>query len=629
MNQGRIIAALYDTGVLTQGKILDAYYNIFINIIYNKKIRCEKEEKLIELFKDELKIDFPSSFVRYIMSIGKRKGEVSYRGREYKFNIQREKERVNEFDTKLFTIGRAYQAYANKNKQYVNTNTDEELKELVMEYIGYLNDGNSNNKDLFWWSKFVLSLQTEKPELFEFISTIRFSMAYADFLFYNNYDEKYEGLRILIDTPILLGLLGFDDEERVKTARLLVEKLNSKNSKLEIFNNNYEEMERIIDQAKKYAYSSSYDSTKANNACKSMHDTMRIKYVENVQLKIEEELKKYNIEICDFDYDTQEYKYYEDERKLYIMIENRYNESLKNNEPDYKNESIEIDVRNINKIYLMRQGNQSTSLKNCKAILISTNYALFAISKDYKCNSNYLPAVVTTDYIIAMLFASDIRDVKEYRTIKLIEICTEITKPSADVYKKFIDTVNKQEHEGNLTGEQAVLLKNRAFTDPIISELTDNNPDNIVDETPTEVYEKIINGRMRDYEVLKSEKERESKHHEKEIENLKSEIDIITSKNEIDIKILNEQINQNDRNNKSKNNLRIRSAESLATFVSLVLGGVLLGLVTFIINTYFSTDIKMTIGITVVGLIAEFVLFKVKLYKEIKKFIYKAFYIDE
>lgn len=629
MNQSKVIAALYDTGALTQGNILDAYYKIFINIIYNKNISYEKEDKLIEMFKEELKIDFPSSFVRYIMSIGMRNGEVRYRGREYSFNVQQEKKQINEFGLKLLEIGREYQVYANKHKKYINTNNDEELKELAIGYIGDLNDKNESNKDLYLWSKFVLSLQIEKPEMFEFISTIRFSMAYADFLFYNSYDEKYDELSILIDTPIMLGLLGFDDVERVKTARLLVEKLNSKKCKLEVFDNNYEEMERIIEQAKKYAYSSSYDSLKANNACKSMHDAMHIKDVEKVQLRIKEILKEYNISICDYNYDTKEYKYYEDEEQLYKMIEDKYKESSKNNEPDYKNESIEIDVKNINKIYLMRQGNKSTSLKNSKAVLITTNYTLFVVSKNYKCNSYYLPAVVTADYIIAMLFANDIRDVKEYRTTKLIEICTEIIKPPVDVYKKFIDIVNSKERDGSLTVEQVVILKNKAFTDPVIAELTDNNPDNIVDETPIEVYEKIINLRTRDYYVLESEKKKEKEQYELEVGNLHSKINTITNEKDNAINNLNIKIDKKNKEEENKNSSRIKVAEFWSTIISIVGGAIILGFGTFIINNYFSADKVMTIIITVILAIIEFVVFKVKVHGMIKKYIFRSFCIDE
>lgn len=629
MNKDKIIAALYDTGVLTQGNVLNAYYNIFINIVYNKNISFEKEDKLIKLFKDELKIDFPSSFVRYIMSIGKRNGEVSYQGREYKFNIQRGKKRTNEFDVKLLIIGRAYQAYANKNKQYINTNTDEELKELVMEYIGYLNDGNSNNKDLFWWSKFVLSLQTEKPELFEFISTIRFSMAFADFLFYNSYDEKYDGLKILIDTPIILGLLGFDDEERVKTARLLINKLNTKSSKLEVFNNNYEEMVRIIDQAKKYAYSSSYDSTKANNACKSMHDSMQLKDVESVQLKINEILGKLNISICDYNYDTKEYTYYEDERQLYKMIEEKYNESSKSNEPDFKNESIEIDAKNINKIYLMRQGNKSTSLKNCTAVLITTNYTLFVISKNYKCNSYYLPAVVTSDYIIAMLFANDIRDVKEYRTTKLIEICTDIVRPPVEVYKKFIDLVNHQKEEGVLTEEQVVVLKNKAFTDPVIAEVTDNNPDNILDETPREVYQKIINGRTRDYNILKAEKERDVKKHNEEVLDLNKKLENIENSKNYEIQELKKKNNEVEQRKREDNRVRVKNAEKVSNGICITLSLIVTGILTYIVNVNFSTNLIGTIIVLLFGGLVDYTLIKAILYMRIRKLFMGFMHAEE
>ena len=104
MNQ-KIISALFNLGVLGEGNILDAYYNIFINIIYNKNVQYKKELELISMFNVELNIEFPSSFVRYVLSRSRKSGEVKYCGGEYYFDIKRENKQRNKEKNGCLGVG--------------------------------------------------------------------------------------------------------------------------------------------------------------------------------------------------------------------------------------------------------------------------------------------------------------------------------------------------------------------------------------------------------------------------------------------------------------------------------------------------------------------------------------------
>lgn len=349
-------------------------------------------------------------------------------------------------------------------------------------------------------SKYIIHIQEYNSKYFKRIIDIAKGHAIAVLITFDsikNYTGNLNNIDIYVDAPIVFNLLGINGKSNLSLANELVIELKKNGAKLKIFEINNEEVVSTISDAIERLKTGNFELYKSSRVLRT---AIRESYSASaLQIKLNQLsdiYDKFNIQIIPSP-DLEDVKYEIDHKKLAEIIEDIYTQNGKKNLPFYKRTQIENDVETISYIYRIRENASIISLKNCKAVLLTSNESIAFASKHNEIhNSKVKPAIppCLTDIFLATILWSNYPSKSDNLNIKrLISECYANTELDNKLLQRFYSDIEKMYQEHRISDEQFYLLNSSNLTYKLLEQLTLNDIEEYTDRTPAEVVEETIN----------------------------------------------------------------------------------------------------------------------------------------
>lgn len=301
------------------------------------------------------------------------------------------------------------------------------------------------------------------------------------------------GIKIVLDTPIIFQLLGINIIDMRDVYCDMVEQINKLGGAVYVFNRSIEEVEQILRNAESMINSPYYDYAKASSALVYYKENGKSK--EDISfdcIMLRTTLKNMNIDILNIEYAEKDHQNNESEQEIFEEIIGVYND--KNNTHSLK-DTVMRDASSINDIFLCRKGIRPTTVFDCKAILVTTNYSLVYAAVKYNEKrynvKNIFPTCITDVFLGTALWLSDTIKLESMSFKRLMAQVYSIFQPKDDFWNCFLSKIQSLESKGELTEDQSILLRSVTVTGKLLLDTTYADLKNISEETVFQVFARL------------------------------------------------------------------------------------------------------------------------------------------
>lgn len=499
--------------------ILDSYIPLVCNILYLNASNNIQREDIKKSFNDVYGINIPLGAIESLLKRMIKSELVERKNGEWIPNQENISKIVNidksdELKDAFALTIKEIQEYSSKefNKTLNVVEIEEGLISFFKEYDLNLLFANNNNcesvlpnvkeskKIKYIVAKYIYNLQNESPAKYKTIIKLAKGYTIASLITYddiNNYVGNLNNVSIYLDAPIVFNLIGLNGDSNLLLSEELIDSLIKNGAKLKIFEINYGEVVKTIEDAIKRLNSKNYDITKSSRVLRTaIRDGLTSS---NLQIKlnqIDSLLKRHSIvreisptlEEKDFDYQI-------DEIKLTESIENLYKNGGNSRIPYHIIEKISRDVEAISNIFKIRKHIRATNLKSSKAILLTSNEQIAFAAKNYERNEwkykSSIPTCVTDIFLSTILWANYPEKNDNLNIRQLMSECYNIIELDNRILNKFYEDVNKMKEEKLINDEQYYLLSANYLAYSLLEQTTFNDIDEYTDKTPSEILEDL------------------------------------------------------------------------------------------------------------------------------------------
>lgn len=348
-------------------------------------------------------------------------------------------------------------------------------------------------------SKYILNLISLNDKKYDIILKIAKGYAIASLITYkdiSNYSGNLSKVDIYLDAPILYNVLGLNGDANILLTKELLNSLNENGGNLKVFNVHYSELINSLTDAVEKLRTKSYDISKSSRLIKTaVRENISSS---SIQLKINqlnEILSKYNIEIESPIFIYSEDKAFQiNENKLQSEIENLYN-SKNGSVPWYISNQIENDVQSIANIFKIRKATIASSLKNCKAILLTNNemiaYVAKRFEKDEWVYKSTIPVCLTDIFMSTILWANYPISNESLNIKRLMCECYYVTDLDNKIIRRYYEDIQKMHIDNTITDEQFHLLNASNLAYELLEKRTLNDIELYASSTPREILDEI------------------------------------------------------------------------------------------------------------------------------------------
>ena len=412
-----------------------------------------------------------------------------------------------------------------------------------------------NKKLEYIIGSFIEKSEKSNPEAFKKIVDISIGHALASTILYEDfsiYHGKFKDLNIYFDTPWLFDLLGVKGEGRQKMAKELLDIAKKENATRKVLDINEGEvltnldicLEDFVKGRHPEKASRTYKYCKLSNLTESdIRD-----YLARLENIFTEE---YELEIDTVPDYNDKAKFQVDENELYDIIVSTYNQQRiikiieemdavekehikeieknkaseieekedikkvekkeekctqkKPKEKERENNTIIRDVQSLSGIYRMREGATPRTLKDTKAIFVTTNASLALASRRFEMNhsgtKNSIPSCITDTFLGTLIWLNTPDIAEEITKKKLLADCYALTEPDQGLIKKYLAEVDKLKKRNKITEEQHLLLRTDQSAFNILTSKAYGDARQFTSDLPFEILEQINADMLRDTEV--------------------------------------------------------------------------------------------------------------------------------
>lgn len=498
--------AAFKAGYLGEN-ILNTYFPFFANILYEKHIEIVDEYVLQAEFEKKYSFKPTIPFIRQVLSIGLENKSIIKIKNNYNsdfFKLKQYTLNTDDFENNWNSLLHEFQKYSSSNK------TGYDLKNLENDIISYIENNDylivsqtelENTMPLpdsfeYTWIRFVKNLSENSSHLIDFIAAICASNIFKEALLYcGEANDTFNNLNVYLDSPMVFALLGMDSDERTKSYQILVKDMIKAGCNVQILDNNFSEIEGIVNRSATWANSTQYNISKATKVAKYLHDLEcsqeeMIEYCES----LEEKINDFGITIKKTEFDMQESSFQEDELKLFDMVKSRYDEQNMGIS-DEKVQSIETDVRSIILVYRQRQGRTSVKIQTCSHIMLTLNGVLANVSKNYESNQSlnagHIPACISADLFGALLWLNSPTSIINYHKHKLLADCYASLQPSKELLDKYASSLENAKSLGEIDEKKYLFMRTHSMVSDALMNVTKGDYARFTDRTYLDVYEEI------------------------------------------------------------------------------------------------------------------------------------------
>lgn len=410
------------------------------------------------------------------------------------------------------------QNYLHNNSRYSNI-TIEKSRELFLLFleqkglafvdgIDELKTVTSKDYDNYQVARFVMSEYAKKSIIFSHIEeVVRGFFVYKSIYFYSresvcSISMKLKNTSVYLDTSLLIEALGYDTKEGELAAKELLALISAGGGHAKTFIHLVDEVAGIL---------TAFARDKKNRASFRLQHLLDSNYDETNILRLrsalETNLQKIGITIAEpvshVDLSSDEYSPLQI-NDLSYQIQTSYKQ-------DFPNSRSDNDMLSVASIYHLRGRARSSSLDNCKAVMVTTNLGFVkAVSTFYKTSTTFdVDYVLNAIDLTAILWLSSWDKKSNLPSIVLLENAFAACQPTPDLINAFAETVEKLRGEGTLSDEEALLLRTQPAPRYDLLLSSQNDVGYVSDKTVLEIRKRyeayLVSGKDNEIASLQSE----------------------------------------------------------------------------------------------------------------------------
>jgi hypothetical protein len=528
---------------------IDNFIPFVAFLLFEKKYKAIDLDVFQKDFKDKYGLIIPRNALITIFNRARKKGVVKKENGEIYFNPEysgkvissNEKSNIERKFNKVISsiIEFARNEYdLIVNEQEVETGLLSFLRQHDLDILfatkdlSVLPQVKSTKKIKYLISSFSLYAAQKEPQLFEFLLDISVGHALSGTILYselNSFSGKLTNLNIYLDTPLILGLLGFNGEFKKASIEELINALNSDGANLFILETTRWEVDHILEDSHTRLESGNYELDKASRVLRFCHrEGVSASDLEQKILTLDDTLKEYKIKSASVPSHTDNIKYQIDEEELKKTIKKTYQNIIKDyNIDDYsKDKTIDRDVKVLSGIYRFRKGAKPKTIKDSKDIFITSNTALAFASRIFESRENgsnfTIPTCLTDVFLGTVIWLQSPQKIENLNTKRFIADCYSAIQPNTELITKYINEVEKLKAEKKITNDEYYLMRTHRASLNLLEKKTMSDPDALDGSSAREILDKIIYS-IKENEQKKYEEEHDN--HKKTQEQLKKIIE--------------------------------------------------------------------------------------------------------
>lgn len=494
---------------------LEAHMRLVLLLIYRKQYRTIEIPDLVDDFESEFGYKINYYAMRSILGIALSK---EYLTKKNYFGRYRPTSKIHEFasmEEEIIGSESKYAQLVSAFKEFVQRKgvnyDDKKASSIIIAYVdaqklehfsGHIEAQNADGKIDYLFGSFILSLKESKSPLLEYVTAIVTGSILADCLTFHENElttfHSLEEITIVFDAPPVFLMLGIDTAGRTQYYQSLLESTKQKGAKCAIFKHTYDEMAHIISSAAKWMENPEYDRAKSSETIEYFRNQGASRDdVEEYGYNLKQKITNLGIDIIDAEYSKDNFRFVIDEGAVYDAITKYYRETNPYFDEVLQRATIEIDVKSISKIHILRAGQRPVYIPDCNYIFVSSNCALCKIANEYYSKIDYknttIPCLMTDAFFGTYLWLSDPIQIVKMNQEQIISNAMLAFQPNTKVLHKLSATINKLRESGEITSEQCYALKGSRLVSEKLMEKTLGDPEAISDATPLEILQAIRN----------------------------------------------------------------------------------------------------------------------------------------
>lgn len=413
-------------------------------------------------------------------------------------------------------------------------------------------------------SKYLIEASEKDPEAVKLMVKLAKGHAISSLICLQDLNKMNGSLKdvsIYLDAPIIFNLLNLNGEANYHLAIELIQILQQNGAKFCIFEHNYNEVISTMTDARDRLATRNYDLRKSSRLLKMAHREGLSSI--QIDLKIQEFsdlLEKWKVEtkgIPDLLSGDREI----DVATLTEIIKDVYTNKGTRNLFCNELNMLDNDVDSITYIYRLRGNIACTSLKNSKALLLSSNRVISTASHDKRINylRHAIPACSTDIFLSTILWTNYPSSSDELNQKLLMSECYNGVELDDQLMLRFYDQLKQQQGSGTITEAQYLQATTSSIALDLLADRTMNDINAYTDRTTSEILEILEESHRSDMENLEARKD-------EELENVRAKAN---KQHESDTKIiegLRDNLSSHDKNIEKLSN----TIASIATCVIII-----------------------------------------------------------
>lgn len=353
-----------------------------------------------------------------------------------------------------------------------------------------------NQKIRYVISKYILKAKEANSPIFDVL--LKFAKGHmlvslVSLQDFSSYTGKLDDLHVYIDSPILYHLLKISDEGSFRLSTEMVERLHTLNAKLRIRDLHYNEFINSLKTAIKFLDSKIPDMNSANKAARfAIENNLSSSDLSLKLQQIDSILKRYGIVVVP---EQKAPARFTDISSidLYSKICAIYTCDGQYSLPAHKQEAVRRDVSTIVDIFRLRGNDAHTSLKTCKAILITLNRGITRAAKETGNEQvvTPIPPCLTNEILSAVLWANYPEKSSNINEELLVYECYRNIELKDSILNNFYRDIKEKYNAHAITEEQYLAATSSRLVIQMLKEETFNSEDLYTDDTAVEIAERI------------------------------------------------------------------------------------------------------------------------------------------
>ena len=356
-------------------------------------------------------------------------------------------------------------------------------------------ENNKKRKINYILSKFIIWSKENSPDSFQLVKNIAKGHALSALLSMkdiNNYVGKMSGVTIALDAPIIFNLLDLNEKVNFDMSSELLGILKKQGCTFIIFRQHYQEVVQTFNSTIHLLYTKDYSLDKASRLLKyAVRNKKSPNFLKSKLELLDSVFSKWNITISDAPLMPNKYTEI-DCAKLKELLTTRYKEY--NIEiDDNKNKTIDNDVDVISYIYRIRGNNPASNLKNCNALLVTTNTTLAFVSKHHALSNVFhsIPVCMTDAFLSTILWFCYPDSGSDINEKVLLSECYNNLTLSDEILHRFYSEVRDLNASTPISEEIMLNINTSRMVQELLEEKTFNDFSLYSDKTTAEILQEI------------------------------------------------------------------------------------------------------------------------------------------